>query len=85
MSKDIHRYFHSSSKCSASSISAGSKGISNSYSEDSDEEPVAKKPCYSSSSTSSKKRHYLKKWETVFEWLVYDEDVQGAFCKHCQR
>jgi len=23
--------------------------------------------------------------ETDFEWLVYDEDLQGAFCKHCQK
>jgi len=20
-----------------------------------------------------------------FEWLVYDEDLQGVFCKHCQK
>ena len=25
-------------------------------------------------STSSKKRHYLKKWESEFQWLEYDED-----------
>jgi len=33
---------------------------------------------------SSKKRHYLLKMRD-FEWLVYDEDLQGAFCKHCQK
>jgi len=65
MSKDIYGYFHSYSKRSASSVA---KNISNSDSEDSDEEPVTKKPRHSSSSTSSKKRHYLKKWETDFEW-----------------
>jgi len=31
------------------------------------------------------KRHYLKKMGDRFEWLVYDEDLQGAFCKHCQK
>jgi len=82
MSKDIRGYFHSFSKCSASSIATSSKDVSNSNSEDSDEEPVTKKSSHSSSSTSSKKYHYLK---TDFEWLVYDEDLQGVFCKHCQK
>jgi len=71
MSKDISGYFHSFSKRSASLITASSKDISNSDSEDSDEEPVTKKSCHSSSSTSSKKL-----LETDFEWLVYDEDLQ---------
>jgi len=79
MSKDICGYFHSFSKHSASSIAASNKDISNSDSEDSDKEPVTKKPCHSLSSWS------VKKWETDFEWLVYDEDLQGAFCKHCQK
>jgi len=82
MSKDIRGYFHSFSKRSALS---SSKDISNSDSEDSDEESVTKKPYHSPSSTSSKKRHYFKKWETDFEWLVYYEDLQDAFCKHCQK
>ena len=56
----------------------------------SDIEPITKKPCHSLSkihptSTSSKKRHYLKRWETEFEWLEYDEDLQGAFCKYCKK
>ena len=73
-----------------SSSVAGSKDISNSDSEDSDIEPVTKKPCHSPSKihptfTSSKKRHYLKRWETEFEWLEYDEDLQGAFCKYCKK
>jgi len=61
MSKDIHGYFHSFLKYSASSVAASSKDISNPDSKDSDEESVTKKPCHSSSSTSSKKRDYLKK------------------------
>ena len=55
-----------------------------------DIEPVAKKPCHSlykihQTSTSSKKRHYLKRWEIDFEWLEYDEDLQGTFCKYCKK
>jgi len=42
MRKDICGYFYSFSKCSASSIAASSKDVSNSESEDSDEEPVTK-------------------------------------------
>lgn len=89
MSKDIRGYFSSSSKSSSVAV-AGSKDISSSDSEDSDIEPITKKPCHSSSkihptSTSSKKRHYLKRWETEFEWLEYDEDLQGAFCKFCKK
>ena len=64
MSKDIHGYFGSSSR-SSSIAATSSKDASNSDSEESDTEPVAKKPCQSLSkihptSTSSKKRHYLK-------------------------
>ena len=89
MSKDTCGYFSSSSKSSSVAV-AGSKDISNSDSEDSDIEPVTKKPCHSASkihptSSSSKKRHYLKRWETEFEWLEYDEDLQGAFCKYCKK
>jgi len=91
MSKDIHGgCFTISSSKSLSIAAASSKDISNYDSEDSDIEPVAKKPCHSLSkfhptSTSSKKRHYLKRWETDFEWLEYDEDLQGVFCKYCKK
>ena len=37
------------------------------------------------SSTSSNRRHYLKRWEKEFNWLEYDEDMQGAFCKYCRK
>ena len=89
MSKDIRGYF-SSSKSSLIAAAASSKDSSNSDSEDSDIEPVTKKPCHSLSkihqtSTTSKKHHYLKRWETEFEWLEYDEDLQGAFCKYCKK
>ena len=86
MSKDVRGNFSSTS---SSSLAPTSKDISES--EDSDIEPtVAKKQCHGltsshQGSTSSKKRHYLKKWESEFQWLEYDEDLQGAFCKHCER
>ena len=88
MSKNIRGYFSSSSRSSLIAAT-NSKNISNSNSEDSDIEPVAKKPYHSlskihSTSTSSKKRHYLKRWQTDFEWLEYDEDLQGVFCKYCK-
>ena len=89
MSKNIHGYFSSSSRSSLIAAT-NSKDISNLDSEDSDIEPVAKKPYHSlskihSTSTSSKKRHYLKRWQTDFEWLEYDEDLQGVFCKYCKK
>ena len=80
MSKNIRGYFSSSSR-SSSIAATNSKDISNSDSEDSDIEPVVKKPCHNlskihSTSTSSKKRHYLKRWETDFEWLEYETDFE---------
>ena len=65
MSKNIRGYFTISSSKTSSIAAASSKDISNSDSEDSDIEPVAKKPCHSlfkiyPTSTSSKKCHYLK-------------------------
>ena len=81
MSKDIRGDFSSTS---SSSLAPTSKDISES--EDFDIElTVAKKQCHGltshQGSTSSKKRHYLKKWESEFQWLEY---LQGAFCKHCK-
>ena len=81
MSKDIRSYFCSSSSPLAKPYTR--RDISGS--EDSDIEPTApKKQCHGLIS-SSKKRHYLKKWESEFQWLEYDEDLQGAFCKHCRK
>ena len=83
MSKDIRGYFSSTSSSSLASTS--------SESEDSDNETTVAKKQYHGltsshqGSTSSKKRHYLKKWESEFQWLEYDEDLQGAFCKHCKK
>ena len=89
MSKNIHSFFAPRSSASVS--------LNHSDSEGSDIEPPApKKLCQgltsqasssqgSVSSVSTKRRHYLKRWESDFHWLEYDEDLQGAFCKHCKK
>ena len=87
MSKDIRTFF---APCSSASVSR-----SHSDSEGSDTEPPApKKQCQgltsqaassSQGSLSAKRRRYLKRWESDFHWLEYDEDLQGAFCKHCKK
>jgi len=80
MSKDIHGYFHSFSKCSAPSIAKISLTV----------RTLMKNLLLKSHVTVhlqllAKSVTILKKWETDFEWLVYDEDLQDAFCKHCQK
>ena len=87
MSKDIRTFF---APCSSASVSR-----SHSDSEGSDTEPPApKKQCQGltsqaasspQGSLSAKRRRYLKRWESDFHWLEYDEDLQGAFCKHCKK
>ena len=86
MSKNIRSFFTS---CSSASVSRN-----HSDSEGSDIEPPApKKQCQgltsqassSQGSVSTKGRHYLKRWKSGFYWLDYDEDLQGAFRKHCKK
>ena len=31
------------------------------------------------------KGKYSKNWETRVSWLVYDEDINGAFCRVCKQ
>ena len=84
MSKNICSFFPPRSSASVSCNHSDSEG--------SDIEPPApKKQCQDLTSQASssqgsvftKRRHYLKRWESDFHWLEYDEDLQGAFCKHC--
>ena len=86
MSKNIRSFFAPRSSASVSRNHSDSEG--------SDIEPPApKKQCQgltsqassSQGSVSTKRRHYLKRWESDFHWLEYDEDLQGAFCKHCKK
>ena len=49
-----------------------------------------KKHCSSSTSKSPSKsesgiRRYNKKWEETFPSFVFDENLQGAFCKFCKK
>ena len=30
-------------------------------------------------------RRYNKMWDETFPWLVFDENLQGAFCKLCEK
>ena len=86
MSKNIRSFFAPRSSASVSRNHSDSEG--------SDIEPPApKKQCQgltsqassSQGSVSTKRRHYLKRWESDFHWLEYDENLQGAFCKHCKK
>ena len=87
MSKNIRSFFAPRSSTSVSRNHSDSEG--------SDIEPHApkKKKCQgltsqassSQGSVSTKIRHYLKRWKSDFHWLEYDEDLQGAFCKHCKK
>ena len=86
MSKNIRSFFAPRSSASVSRNHSDSEG--------SDIEPPApKKQCQgltsqassSQGSVSTKRRHYLKRWESDFHWLEYDEDLRGAFCKYCKK
>ena len=35
--------------------------------------------------TVSSSRKYIKKWEDSSNWLIFDENFQGAFCKICRK
>ena len=47
--------------------------------------PPNKKTCREKSRSLKSKRNYPKNWEKDFHWLVYDEDIDGAFCKVCKQ
>ena len=81
---DIYSYFRSASKSSVVSSSSNS--------EDGNESEIdvqlnpPKKHCSSSTSKPPSKsgyviRRYNKKWEVMFPWLEFDENLLGAFCK----
>ena len=44
-------------------------------------EPPSKKACRELIQPSTTKRKYSKKWVNKFSWLLYDEDINGAFCR----
>ena len=66
--------FHCSSSSNSSSSSA--------------ERSPPKRHCTSTSKApvkSSIVRQYNKKWEEKCQWLLYDADCQGVFCKECKK
>ena len=89
---DIHSFFRSSSK----PLTSASRMSSTSNSDESEEEievTPSKKPCICKSSPPKKhskycrrssNRKYLKAWEKDFNWLEYDADCEGPFCKVCK-
>ena len=85
---DILSYFGpSGSSAKADGSSSSSEGDSDSST--SDHEPPAKKlptePAKAKKYSKSGKRKYFKSWEKEFNWLEYDEDSEGAFCKTCKQ
>ena len=57
------------------------KGSNCSDSNSDNAEPPSKKACRELIQPSTTKRKYSKNWENEFSWLVYDEDINGAFCR----
>ena len=84
---DIRSFFRASVSSSAASSSTHSEKGSNCSDSDSDiAEPPSKKVCRELIQPSTTKRKYSKNWKTSSaSWLVYDEDINGAFCSVCKQ
>ena len=83
---DIRSFFGAGTSSSVSSTSPCRDNESNSSDSDSDHaEPPTKKACREKFRPLASKRKYSKNWEKEFSWLVYDEDVDGAFCRVCKQ
>ena len=79
---DICSFFGASTSSSVASSSTNTEKGSNC----SDiAEPPSKKVCRELIQPSKTKRKYSKNWENEFSWLVYDEDINGAFCRVCKQ
>ena len=73
------RKYTTSSRTESSSDAAESEPNTE-HSRDDDHAPgPSKRVCTESNRT------YKKKWEKSFQWLHYDEDIDGAFCSVCQK
>ena len=83
---DIHSFFGASTSSSVASSSTYTEKGSNCSDSNSDiAEPPSKKACRELIQPSTMKRKYSKNWENEFSWLVYDEDINGAFCRVCKQ
>ena len=91
---DIRSFFKAST--SSSTRSSHPKEIVSSSSSDSDitdepellPPPLPKKVCITmekSHDFGKSKRHYSKKWEKDFSWLMYDGDIDGCYCQVCKQ
>ena len=85
---DIRSYFRASSPSPVASSSSHRTNESSSSDSDSDTaEPAPKKIslCREKSRPLTSKRKYSKSWEKDFNWLLYDEDIDGGFCQVCKQ
>ena len=91
---DIRSFFKAST--SSSTRSSPPKEIVSSTSSDSDitdepellPPPLPKKVCITmekSHDSGKSKRHYSKKWEKDFSWLMYDGDIDGCYYRVCKQ
>ena len=80
---DIRSFFGASK--SSNVVSSSTYMEKGSNCSDSDiAEPPSKKACRELIHPSTMKRKYSKNWENEFSWLVYDENINGAFCRVCK-
>ena len=83
---DICSFFGASTSSSVAISSTYTEKGSNCSDFDSDiAEPPSKKACRQLIQPSTMKRKYSKELENEFSWLVYDEDINGAFCRVCKQ
>ena len=83
---DIRAYFGASSARIEANISRNEETDSSAASSDDStcEQPPPKKKQSHKAKKSTAERKYCKSWEKEFNWLQYDEDSDGVFCKICK-
>ena len=77
---DVRSYFRASSPSPVASSSSHRTNESSSSDSDSDtaaEPSPPKKLCREKHRPLTSKRKYSKSWEKDFNWLLYDEDLDG--------
>ena len=83
--KDIRSFFGASTSSTTASSSLHRDTESHSSSDSDEPGPPTKKACREKFRSVTSKRKYSKTWEKQFSWLVYDEDIDGAFCRVCKQ
>jgi hypothetical protein len=41
--------------------------------------------CVESASATAKVRSFRQEWQTIYEWLIFDEEKNGMFCAVCRK